>query len=181
MKFEKKRYGMLGQLVNQAGPWLAINQRNYPHHPRNAPKRKASTRRSQFKLPYSYDQDFKINTHNFVTYSAGRIMFVPALWCALLLKNSEIAQDTRFSHSTRTHSDGRTANAGNASRGPGVNDSAPIYSLRVPEVFQAMETPKRLVNSRGKVARFAYGDNVLSEQPHPPEWQKFNPPGSSPF
>ena len=52
--------------------------------------------------------------------------------------------------------------------------SAPIYSLRVPEVFQAMETSQKgLSTVEAKSRGSLYGDNVLSEQPHPPEWQKF--------
>lgn len=52
--------------------------------------------------------------------------------------------------------------------------SAPIYSLRVPEVFQTMEaSPKGLSTSEAESRKSLYGDNVLSEQPRPPEWQKF--------
>ena len=52
--------------------------------------------------------------------------------------------------------------------------TAPIYSLRVTEVFQNMETSQSGLSaveaeSRGSL----YGENVLSEQPRPPEWQKF--------
>jgi magnesium-transporting ATPase (P-type) len=52
--------------------------------------------------------------------------------------------------------------------------STPIYSLRVPEVFQTMETSQKgLSMVEAESRRSLYGDNVLSEQPHPPEWQKF--------
>ncbi len=52
--------------------------------------------------------------------------------------------------------------------------SAPIYTLRVPEVFQIMETSQAgLSSAEAESRRSLYGDNVLSEQPHPPEWQKF--------
>ncbi len=52
--------------------------------------------------------------------------------------------------------------------------SAPIYTLRVPEVFQAMETSQSgLSTLEAESRRSLYGDNVLSEQPQTPEWQKF--------
>ena len=52
--------------------------------------------------------------------------------------------------------------------------SAPIYSLRVPEVFQTMETSQKGLSAvEAESRRSLYGENVLSEQPHPPEWQKF--------
>ena len=52
--------------------------------------------------------------------------------------------------------------------------SAPIYTLRVPEVFQAMETSQSgLSTVEAESRRSLYGDNVLSEQPRTPEWQKF--------
>ena len=52
--------------------------------------------------------------------------------------------------------------------------SAPIHTLRVPEVFQAMETSQSgLATVEAESRRSLYGDNVLSEQPRTPEWQKF--------
>ncbi len=52
--------------------------------------------------------------------------------------------------------------------------SAPIHSLRVPEVFQSLETSQNgLPTAEAKSRRSLYGDNVLSEQPHQPKWQKF--------
>ena len=51
--------------------------------------------------------------------------------------------------------------------------SAPIYSLRVPEVFQALETSHNgLPTDEAESRRLLYGENVLSEQPHTPGWQK---------
>jgi len=52
--------------------------------------------------------------------------------------------------------------------------SAPIYSLRVPEVFQTLETSQNgLPTAEAESRRSLYGENVLSEQPHPPTWMKF--------
>lgn len=52
--------------------------------------------------------------------------------------------------------------------------SAPIHSLRVPEVFQSLETSQNgLSTTEAESRRFLYGDNVLSEQARQPKWQRF--------
>jgi hypothetical protein len=56
------------------------------------------------RLPYFDDQELRVKTHNFVVIPAGRIMFVPAFVVrAALDEQAKIAQDTRFSVSTRRH------------------------------------------------------------------------------
>ena len=51
--------------------------------------------------------------------------------------------------------------------------SAPIYSLRVPEVFQALETsPSGLSSAEAGSRQLLYGENALSEQPRQPAWEK---------
>ena len=103
-EFEKKRYGMLGQLVNQG--------RALANHLTNEIIALIKTRASEqslnrglsLRLPYFDDQELRIVTHNFVVIPAGRIMFVPAFVVrAALDEQAKIAQDTRFSHSTRRH------------------------------------------------------------------------------
>ncbi|HEX7541142.1 MAG TPA: hypothetical protein VF352_03345 [Anaerolineales bacterium] len=103
-EFEKKRYGMLGQLVNQ-GRALANHLTNEII---NLIKKRAAeqslNRGLSLHLPYFDDQDLRIETHGFVVIPAGRIMFVPAFVVrAALDEQAKIAQDTRFSHSTRRH------------------------------------------------------------------------------
>ncbi len=52
--------------------------------------------------------------------------------------------------------------------------SAPIHSLRIPEVFQFLETSQNgLSTTEAESRRSLYGDNVLSEQPRQPKWQRF--------
>ncbi len=52
--------------------------------------------------------------------------------------------------------------------------SAPIFTLRVPEVFQSMETSQKGLSAVEANSRQSlYGKNVLSEQLQQPEWQKF--------
>jgi hypothetical protein len=103
-EFEKKRYGMLGQLVNQ-GRALANHLTNEIV---NLIKKRAAeqslNRGLSLRLPYFDDQELRVKTYNFVVIPAGRIMFVPAFVVrAALEEQAKIAQDTRFSISTRRH------------------------------------------------------------------------------
>ncbi len=103
-EFEKKRYGMLGQLVNQ-GRALANHLTNEIIGLIKSRAAEQSLNRGlSLRLPYFDDQELRIETHNFVVIPAGRIMFVPAFVVrAALDEQAKIAQDTRFSHSTRRH------------------------------------------------------------------------------
>jgi Ca2+-transporting ATPase len=52
--------------------------------------------------------------------------------------------------------------------------SPPIHSLRVPEVFQFLETSSSgLPTAEAQARQSLYGENILSEQPSQPKWQKF--------
>ena len=51
-------------------------------------------------------------------------------------------------------------------------ESTPIYSLRVSEVYQALETsPAGLADEEVTARRSLYGDNRLAEPPPPPRWR----------
>jgi hypothetical protein len=102
--YQQKRYGMLGQLVNQ-GRALARHQTSEII---NTIQRRAKAgdlnRGLSLDLPYFDDQDLVINTYNFEIIPAGRIMFVPAFVVrAARDESAKIAQDTRLSPSTRKH------------------------------------------------------------------------------
>ena len=104
VEFEKKRYGMLGQLVNQGRALARYQTREIIHTIQERAKAQSLNRGLSLSLPYFDDQDLRIETYNFVIIPAGRIMFVPAFVVrAALEERAKIAQDTRFSHSTRTH------------------------------------------------------------------------------
>jgi len=103
-EFEKKRYGMLGQLVNQGRAMARYQTREIIRTVQERARAQSLNRGLSLSLPYFDDQDLKIKNHNFVIIPAGRIMFVPAFVVrAALEEQAKIAQDTRFSHSTRTH------------------------------------------------------------------------------
>jgi hypothetical protein len=103
-EFEIKRYGMLGQLVNQGRALARYQTREIIRTIRERAKAQSLNRGLSLSLPYFDDQDLRIEAYNFVIIPAGRIMFVPAFVVrAALEERAKVAQDTRFSHSTRTH------------------------------------------------------------------------------
>jgi hypothetical protein len=103
-EYQQKRYGMLGQLVNQ-GRALAIYETNDIIR---TIKRRATAhdlnRGLSLSLPYFDDQALLKQTHNFEVIPGGRIMFVPAFVVrAAREEQAKVAQDTRLSPSTRKH------------------------------------------------------------------------------
>ncbi len=103
-EYQRKRYGILGQLVNQ-GRALALYeveeiirtiQRRASAHDLN--------RGLSLSLPYFNDQTLLMENYSFEVIPAGRIMFVPAFVVrASREQEAKIAQDTRMSLSTRKH------------------------------------------------------------------------------
>jgi hypothetical protein len=102
--YQQKRYGMLGQLVNQ-GRALAmfeaedmiriIKQRSAAHD---------LNRGLSLSLPYFDDQALELHTRDFEVIPSGRIMFVPAFVVrASREEEAKVAQDTRLSPSTRKY------------------------------------------------------------------------------
>jgi hypothetical protein len=103
-QFEAKRYGMLGQLVNQGRALARYQTRDIVRTIKERAKAQTLNRGLSLSLPYFDDQDLKIKTHDFVIIPAGRIMFVAAFVVrAALDEQAKVAQDTRFNVSTRRH------------------------------------------------------------------------------
>ena len=102
--YQSKRYGMLGQLINQ-GRALARYQTG--EIIRTIKQRAAAqdlNRGLSLSLPYFDDQALKMKTYDFDVIPAGRIMFVPAFVVrATEQEQVKVAQDTRLSPSTRKH------------------------------------------------------------------------------
>jgi hypothetical protein len=103
-EYQQKRYGMLGQLVNQ-GRALAVFETNEIIR---TIKRRATAhdlnRGLSLSLPYFDDQELLMRTHDFEIIPSGRIMFVPAFVVrAAREEQAKVAQDTRLSPSTRKH------------------------------------------------------------------------------
>jgi hypothetical protein len=103
-EYTKKRYGMLGQLVNQ-GRALAIYQTK--EIIARIQERAASgnlNRGLSLSLPYFDDQELRIDISKFEIIPAGRIMFVPAFVVrAVQQEEVKVSQDTRYNPSTRKH------------------------------------------------------------------------------
>ncbi len=102
--YQQKRYGMLGQLINQ-GRALARDQTGEMIH---IIKHRAAAhdlnRGLSLSLPYFDDQALELRTHDFEVIPAGRIMFVAAFVVrAAEEEQAKVAQDTRLSPSTRRY------------------------------------------------------------------------------
>ena len=103
-EYHSKHYGMLGQLVNQGRALARFMTTDIIRTVKSRAQAQSLNRGLSLRLPYFDDQDLKIETHDFVVIPAGRIMFVPAFVVrAVREEQAKIAQDTRFSASTRKH------------------------------------------------------------------------------
>ncbi len=103
-EYQRKRYGILGQLVNQG---RALAHYDVGEIIQTILKRASAhdlNRGLSISLPYFNDQTLIMESYNFEVIPAGRIMFVPAFVVrAAREQEAKIAQDTRLSQSTRHH------------------------------------------------------------------------------
>jgi hypothetical protein len=103
-EYQRKRYGILGQLVNQG---RALARYQVDEIIRTIQRRASShdlNRGLSLSLPYFNDQTLAMENYSFEVIPAGRIMFVPAFVVrAAREQEGKIAQDTRLSQSTRKH------------------------------------------------------------------------------
>jgi hypothetical protein len=99
---QQKRYGMVGQLVNQ-GRWLAryeLQEIIGTIHRRVAANN--LNRGLSLNVPYFNDQTLKLELTNFEIIPKGRVMFVSAfVVLAVRAHGARVAQDSRLSLSTR--------------------------------------------------------------------------------
>ncbi len=103
-EYQRKRYGILGQLVNQG---RALAHYQVEEIIRTIQHRAAShdlNRGLSLSLPYFNDQTLAMENYSFEVIPGGRIMFVSAFVVrAAREQEAKIAQDTRLSQSTRRH------------------------------------------------------------------------------
>jgi hypothetical protein len=103
-EYQRKRYGILGQLVNQG---RALARYQVEEIIRTIHRRASAhdlNRGLSLSLPYFNDQTLLMENYSFEVIPAGRIMFVPAFVVrAAREQEAKIAQDTRISLSTRKH------------------------------------------------------------------------------
>ena len=103
-EYAKKRYGMLGQLVNQGRALAVYQTKEIIARIKERAEAGSLNRGLRLSLPYFDDQELKIDISNFEVIPSGRIMFVPAFVVrAVRQEQVKVSQDTRYNPSTRKH------------------------------------------------------------------------------
>jgi hypothetical protein len=103
-EYQRKRYGMLGQLVHQARAFCRYQTREIIRTIQRRARAGDLNRGLSLSVPYFDDQDLVVQTRDFEVIPAGRIMFVPAFVVrAAREEQAKVAQDTRLSPSSRSH------------------------------------------------------------------------------
>ncbi len=102
--YQQKRYGILGQLVNQGRALARYETLEIISTIQQRANAGDLNRGLSLSLPYFDDQDLELKTREIVIIPAGRIMFVPAFVVrAASEEQAKVAQDTRLNPSTRKH------------------------------------------------------------------------------
>lgn len=102
--YQTKRYGMLGQLVNQGRALSRYRVRQIIATIKSRAAAQQLNRGLSLSVPYFDDQDLMMGSTNFEVIPAGRIMFVPAFVVRAAKEEADKRrQDTRFNLSTRKH------------------------------------------------------------------------------
>lgn len=103
-EYQRKRYGMLGQLVNQGRALAKYKTQEIIKTIKERAESGTLNRGLSLSLPYYDDQELSMGVTNFEVIPAGRIMFVPAFVVrAAREEAAKRVQDTRFNPSTRKH------------------------------------------------------------------------------
>ncbi len=102
--YQQKRYGMLGQLVNQGRALARYQTVEIIHEIKRRAAAQDLNRGLSLSLPYFDDQTLELKQRQIEIIPVGRIMFVPAFVVrAVREEQAKVAQDTRLSASTRKH------------------------------------------------------------------------------
>jgi len=103
-QYQQKRYGMLGQLVNQGRALARYEVREIIGTIKERAARHELNRGLSLSVPYFDDQTLTMELENFEVIPGGRIMFVPAFVVrAAREEQAKVADDTRLSASTRKY------------------------------------------------------------------------------
>lgn len=101
-EYQSKRYGILGQLLNQGRALARDKVDEIIHTIQRRAQSHDLDRGLSLSLPYFNDQTLKMEEFYFDVIPAGRVMFVPAfVVLAVRAQGAKVAQDTRLSYSTR--------------------------------------------------------------------------------
>lgn len=102
--YQHKRYGILGQLVNQGRALARFQVDEIIQTIQRRARSHDLDRGLSLSLPYFNDQTLEMDEYYFDVIPAGRVMFVPAfVVLAVRAQGAIVAQDTRLSMSTRRH------------------------------------------------------------------------------
>jgi len=109
-EYQQKRYGMLGQLINQGRALAAYETLSIITTIKHRAASHDLNRGLSLSLPYFNDQDLEMRTRDFEVIPTGRVMFVPAFVVrAARQEQVKVIQDTRLSQSTRKYLMGQLA------------------------------------------------------------------------
>jgi hypothetical protein len=102
--YQQKRYGMLGQLINQGRSYARFQTEEIIAAIQRRAEANDLNRGLSLSLPYFDDQTLGIELDDFVVIPAGRVMFLPSLVVLAAIKEqSRVAQDISLNLSTRKH------------------------------------------------------------------------------
>ena len=103
-EYQHKRYGILGQLINQGRTLADFKTAEIISTIKARAEQQSLNRGLTVSLPYFDDQTLALDNTNLEIIPAGRIMFVPAFVVrAARSEQAKVAQDTRLNASTRRH------------------------------------------------------------------------------
>jgi hypothetical protein len=103
-EYQDKRYGILGQLINQGRALANFQTTEIVREIKLRAEKQSLNRGLSITLPYFDDQTLQMDKTNFEIIPAGRIMFVSAFVVrASRGEQAKVAQDTRLNASTRKH------------------------------------------------------------------------------
>lgn len=102
--YQQKRYGMLGQAINQGRALACYKTNQIIKTIKERAKNGTLNRGLSISLPYYNDQDLCMAETSLEVIPAGRIMFKPIFVVrATRLEHAKVSQDTRLNPSTRKH------------------------------------------------------------------------------
>jgi hypothetical protein len=103
-EYQQKRYGILGQLINQGRALSNFKTGEIISQIKRRVEEQSLNRGLNVTLPYFDDQTLECDRSNLEIIPAGRIMFLPAFVVrATRGEQVKVAQDTRLNASTRKH------------------------------------------------------------------------------
>lgn len=103
-EYQRKRYGILGQLINQGRALANYRTQEIIYKIKDRAKKQSLNRGLSLDLPFFNDQTLTMDNCHIEVIPAGRITFVPAFVVrASREEQAKVAQDTRLSSSTRKH------------------------------------------------------------------------------